>query len=308
MFFRNGKLFILITAAQVENCNIKLKMKILGEKQLHALAHSARRLIVDSLICAGCGHPGGAFSCVDIMVALYFSVMKIDPKRPLWNMRDRFILSKGHSSVALYSVLCLRGFLKREVLKTFRQDNSTLCGHPDMHKVSGVEMSTGSLGHGLSVGAGLAVGSKMDKKNNRIFVLMGDGETQEGSVWEAAMFAHHYKLDNLIGIVDRNMIQIDGYTEEVMALEPYKSKWESFGWAVKEIDGHNFTQIIQTLKETPLKANEPSLIIANTVKGKGISFMENNPEWHGKALKDEHALIARKQVEQHFDDEKIITH
>lgn len=271
-------------------------MKVNKIKQLQDLALKARQLIVDSLILAGCGHPGGAFSCIDLMVALYFSVMNIDPKRPLWDKRDRFILSKGHSSVALYSVLCLRGFLKRDVLKTFRQNNSILCGHPDMHKVLGVEMSTGSLGQGLSVGVGLAVASKMDKKKNRIFVLMGDGETQEGSVWEAAMFAHHYKLDNLVGIIDRNMIQIDGYTEDVMSLEPYKSKWESFGWTVKEIDGHNFAQIIRALKGTPFKTQKPSLIIAKTIKGKGISFMENNHEWHGKALKDEHARIARSEI------------
>ena len=271
-------------------------MKIKKTEQLQELARSARRLIVDSLICAGCGHPGGAFSSVDVMIALYFAVMKIDPKRPLWQMRDRFILSKGHSSVALYSILCLRGFLKREALRTFRQDNSLLCGHPDMHKVPGVEMSTGSLGHGLSVGAGLAVASKIDKKKNRIFVLMGDGETQEGSVWEAAMFAHHYKLDNLTAIVDRNMIQIDGFTEKIVSLEPYRSKWKAFGWEVKEIDGHNMSQIVSILNKAPFRRDRPSLVIANTVKGKGVSFMENNPEWHGKALKDDFAVMAKREV------------
>ena len=271
-------------------------MRVKKEKQLQDLARGARQLIVDSLIRAGCGHPGGAFSSVDVMVALYFAVMKIDPKRPLWDKRDRFILSKGHSSVALYSVLCLRGFLKRKGLKTFRQDDSALSGHPDMHKVTGVEMSTGSLGHGLSVGVGLALASQMDKKKNRIFILMGDGETQEGSVWEAAMSASHYKLDNLVAIVDRNMIQIDGRTEEIMSLEPYRSKWESFGWVVKEIDGHDFRQIIRALESAPFKAGKPSLIIAKTVKGKGISFMEDNHQWHGKALKDGHARVARSEV------------
>lgn len=266
-------------------------------RQLQTLSQKARQIMVDSLICAGCGHPGGAFSSIDIITTLYFAVMKIDPKRPLWQERDRFILSKGHSSVALYAVLCLRGFLKREELKTFRQDNSLLSGHPDMHKVPGVEMSTGSLGHGLSVGIGLAMAAKIDKKNYRVFVLMGDGETQEGSIWEAAMFAHHYKLDNLVGIVDRNMIQIDGFTEETMSLEPYKAKWEAFGWIVREIDGHDFSQIVQTLNKAPFKANKPSLVIAKTIKGKGISFMENNPQWHGKALKDEYGDIARREVE-----------
>ena len=260
------------------------------------LARKARQLIVDSLICSGCGHPGGAFSCVDMLIALYFSVMDIDPKRTLWDKRDRFILSKGHSSVALYSVLSLRGFLKREILKTFRQDNSVLSGHPDMHKVPGVEMSTGSLGHGLSIGVGLAEAFKMDQKKNRVFVLMGDGETQEGSVGEAAMATSQYKLDNLVAIIDRNMIQIDGRTEEIMSLEPYKSKWESFGWEVVEIDGHDFVQLLRTFSSVPFKSGKPSLIIARTTKGKGISFMENNHEWHGKALKDEHARIARNEV------------
>lgn len=272
-------------------------MKIKKEKELLAVAHNARQLIVDSLICAGCGHPGGAFSSVDILIALYFSVMNIDPKKPLWDKRDRFILSKGHSSVALYSVLCLRGFMKREVLKTFRQDNSMLCGHPDMRKVSGVEISTGSLGHGLSVGVGLAVSFKMDKKMNRVFVLMGDGETQEGSVWEAAMSAQHYKLDNLVAVIDRNKLQIDGFTEKVMSLEPYKEKWESFGWQVKEIDGHSMSDIVDVLSSVPFKKNKPSLLIANTLKGKGISFMENSCQWHGKSLKDDYAAKARQELE-----------
>lgn len=252
--------------------------------------------MVEALICAGSGHPGGAFSSVDIITTLYFEVMKIDPKNPSWEERDRFILSKGHSSIALYTVLHMCGFFSHEVLLTFRQDNSILCGHPDMHKVPGVEMSTGALGHGLSIGVGLAMAAKMDKKSHKVFVLMGDGETQEGSVWEAAMSASHYKLDNLIGIVDRNKIQINGFTEETMALEPYSSKWESFGWQVQEIDGHNIAEIVSTFKKVPLKKNKPSLIIANTVKGKGISFMENNLIWHGKALKGEDAFIAKEET------------
>ena len=264
--------------------------------ELQRLSEKAREAIVDSLICAGCGHPGGAFSCVDVMIALFFNILKIDPSNPKWDERDRFILSKGHSSVALYSVMYLRGFFDREVLLTFRQDESILGGHPDMRKVPGVEMSTGSLGHGLSVGIGLALAARIDKKKYRTFVLLGDGETQEGSVWEAAMSASHYNLDNLIAIVDRNRIQIDGFTEDIMSLEPYKKKWQAFGWEAKEIDGHDMVQIINTLKKVPFKKDKPSLIIANTVKGKGISFMENNPEWHGKALKGEHAEIAKKEV------------
>jgi len=264
--------------------------------KLETIASEARRLMVETLICAGCGHPGGAFSSIDVMTALYFEIMKVDPNNPMWPDRDRFILSKGHSSVALYTVLHLRGFMDRDTLLTFRQDESLLCGHPDMHKVEGVEMSTGSLGHGLSVGVGLAKAAKMDNRDYRTFVLMGDGETQEGSVWEAAMFAGHHRLDNLIGIVDRNMIQIDGFTEDIVSLEPYKAKWEAFGWEVLEIDGHDFGEIVSTFRNIPFKKNRPSMVIAKTTKGKGILFMENNIEWHGKALKGEHADIARREV------------
>lgn len=249
--------------------------------------------MVESLIAAGCGHPGGAFSSIDVIIALYFEVLKVDPNNPIWPERDYFILSKGHSSVGLYSALALRGFFDKEVMDTFRQDGSILGGHPDMHKVPGVEMSTGSLGHGLSVGIGLALAARMDKRKNRTYVLMGDGETQEGSVWEAAMAASHYKLDNLTGIVDRNRIQIDGYTEDIMSLEPYRLKWEAFGWEVAEINGHDMGEIVTTLKSVPLKPGKPSLIISHTTKGKGISFMEDKAEWHGKALMGDHAEQAR---------------
>lgn len=271
-------------------------MKTDNISELKSVARHARKLIVEMLISAGCGHPGGALSSIDIMTALYFDIMKVDPHNPQWDERDRFILSKGHSSIGLYSILHLRGFMDKDTLMTFRQDNSLLCGHPDMHKVAGVEMSTGSLGHGLSVGAGLAVAGKYDSNGHRIFVLMGDGETQEGSIWEAALFASHHKLDNLVGIVDRNMIQIDGCTEDILALEPYKDKWESFGWYVDEIDGHDFSQISVSLKKAPHVAGKPTLVLANTVKGKGISFMEHNPAWHGGGLKGEHAEIALSEV------------
>jgi transketolase len=264
--------------------------------ELKSVARHARKLIVDMLICAGCGHPGGALSSIDIMTALYFDVMNINPHDPHWADRDRFILSKGHSSIGLYAVLHLKGFMDRETLLTFRQDNSLLCGHPDMHKVAGVEMSTGSLGHGLSVGAGMAIAARYDDRKHRVFVLMGDGETQEGSIWEAALFSSHHKLDNLVGIVDRNMIQIDGSTEDILALEPYRAKWEAFGWHVVEIDGHDFSQIVDSMEKTPLVVGKPTLILAHTVKGKGISFMEHNPVWHGGGLKGEHAEIALKEV------------
>jgi len=264
--------------------------------ELKQITDKARNLMVEALICAGCGHPGGAFSCIDILVALYFEVMNIDPGNPSRSDRDRFILSKGHSSVALYTALHLAGFIDLKTLLSFRQDNSLLCGHPDASKVPGVEANTGSLGHGLSVGVGLALAGKMNNDAYRVFVLMGDGETQEGSIWEASMSASHYKLDNLIGIIDRNKIQIDGPTEKIMALEPYKDKWEAFGWKVREINGHNLQEIIMVLKATPFEKGKPSLVIANTVKGKGISFMENNHEWHGRPLKGEHAEIARRET------------
>jgi transketolase len=267
------------------------------EKELQILAAKARQSMVDSLVCAGCGHPGGAFSSVDVMIALFFEILKIDPSNPKWEERDRFILSKGHSSVALYAVMSLRGFIDREVLLTFRQDKSILGGHPDMHKVPGIEMSTGSLGHGLSVGVGMALAAKIDNKRHKIYVLMGDGETQEGSVWEASMAASHHQLDNLIGIVDRNGLQIDGFTESIICLEPYRQKWEAFGWEVREIDGHNMTEIVSTLQSAPFKARKPSFVISNTTKGKGISFMENNPEWHGGAPKGELARKAKEEVD-----------
>lgn len=264
--------------------------------ELKQITDKARNLMVEALICAGCGHPGGAFSCIDLLVALYFEIMNIDPKNPSRKDRDRFILSKGHSSVALYTTLHLAGFIDLKTLLSFRQDDSLLCGHPDASKVAGVEANTGSLGHGLSIGVGLALAGKMNNYFHRVFVLMGDGETQEGSIWEAAMSASHYKLDNLVGIIDRNKIQIDGPTEKIMALEPYKNKWEAFGWRAREINGHNLQEIIMALKAAPFEKGKPSLIIANTVKGKGVSFMENTHEWHGKALKGEYAEIARRET------------
>ena len=271
-------------------------------KNLEKISKQARSLLVETLICAGCGHPGGALSCMDILTVLYFDIMKIDPENPKWEERDRFILSKGHSSIGLYAILHLRGFMDKKTLLTFRQDKSLLSGHPDMNKVSGVEMSTGALGHGLSVGIGLAVAAKKDHKKHRVFVLMGDGETQEGSVWEAAMFASHHKLDNLVGIVDRNKLQIDGCTEDVLALEPYKTKWEAFGWHVEEIDGHDMEQIRAAFKKKPL-VNKPTLILANTVKGKGVSFMENNPAWHGGGLKGDLVDIATREVAEALEKE-----
>lgn len=273
-------------------------------KRLTKTANHARFLIIDTLIHAGVGHPGGALSSIDVMTALYFDVMNIDPKKPDWEERDRFILSKGHSCIALYAILSLKGFITKDELRTFRQDGSNLGGHLDLHKTPGVEMSTGSLGHGLSVGVGRALAGKIDEKKYRVFVLMGDGETQEGSIWEAAMSAAHYKLDNLIGIVDRNQIQIDGHTEDIMSLEPYAAKWKSFGWAVEEINGHDMGEIIRVLKKVPFYPNKPSLIISNTIKGKGISFMENTAKWHGGAPHGELADKAKEEVAPYCPSKK----
>jgi transketolase len=231
------------------------------------------------------------------MTALYFDVLKMDPANPRWDGRDRFVLSKGHCSLALYSHLHLKGLISREALLTFRQDGSLLSGHPDMLKVPFVEMSTGSLGHGLSVGVGMAIAGRLDRKNYRVFVLLGDGESQEGSVWEAAMSAAHFKLDNLTVIVDRNRIQIDGFTRDVMGVEPYADKWRAFGWEVREIDGHAMAEIVPALRGAPFAPGKPSMVLSRTVKGKGVSFMENNHAWHGGAPKGELAAQAMREVE-----------
>jgi transketolase len=264
--------------------------------ELEVLAAKARKLIIESLVSAGCGHPGGALSSVELLVSLFFKILKINPDIPMWDKRDHFILSKGHSSIGLYSVMALRGYFDIDTMKTFRQNESILGGHPDMQKVPGIEISTGSLGHGLSVGVGMALGTRLNHQENKIFVLLGDGETQEGSIWEAAMSAAHFKLDNLIAIVDRNQIQIDGNTEEVMGLEPYRKKWEAFGWTVREIDGHDMNGIIHFLSEVPFAPGTPSMVISNTVKGKGVSFMENTCTWHGGAPSGELSDVAVKEV------------
>lgn len=229
------------------------------------------------------GHPGGSLSLIDILVALFFTEIKMKPEDPLWEDRDRFILSKGHGVPALYSILAQKGILKEEELWTLRQTNSRLQGHPDRFLMPVMEASTGSLGQGLSIAQGIALALKYQKKDARVFCVMGDGETQEGQVWETAMSAPKYNLNNLIAFIDNNNGQIDGHVDEVMSLQPIKQKWESFNWAVQEIDGHDFDQILGALKRAKHEERKPTLIIAKTVKGKGISFMENNIGWHGVA-------------------------
>lgn len=246
---------------------------------------------------AGSGHTGGSLSITDILVTLYYGIMNIKPEEPRWEERDRFILSKGHSVEALYCILADKGFFDKEELKTYCQFGSRLIGHPS-NKVPGVEMNTGALGHGLSISVGIAKAAKMDKKNYKVFTVMGDGELEEGSNWEAAMSASHFKLDNLIGIVDRNKLQITGETEEIMSLEPLSDKWKSFGWEVIEVDGHDHEQLYSILKNTPLKFGKPTLIIAHTIKGKGVSFIENKVEWHHRVPTDEELAKAIEELSQ----------
>ena len=250
-------------------------------KELEQKAKEVRQLMVQTLLTTQSGHPGGSFSCVEILTALYFEIMNIKPENPKWEDRDRFILSKGHAALAFYSVLALRGYFDKELMKQFRQNGSILSGHPDMVKIPGVDISTGSLGQGLSVGIGMALAGKYDSKKYKTFVLIGDGESQEGQIWEASLSAAHHKLDNLIAITDRNLLQLDGCTEEISMLEPLHEKWESFGWAVKVIDGHNTEEILNVLKNVPLEKEKPTMVIANTIKGKGLRLMENKYEWHG---------------------------
>lgn len=238
-----------------------------------------RKMLLKMIYSAGMGHTGGSLSSTDILTTLYYEIMNIDPENLEWKKRDRFILSKGHSIEAYYCILADKGFIPQEELKTFCQYKTRLIGHPN-NKVPGIEMNTGALGHGLSIASGMANAAQMDGKSYKVFALMGDGEQAEGSIWEAAMTASHYQLDNLVGIIDRNRLQITDDTEKVMALEPLEDKWQAFGWEVREIDGHNYEQLLNTFNQIPFENNKPSLIIARTVKGKGVSFMENRPEWH----------------------------
>ncbi|MEO9364872.1 MULTISPECIES: transketolase [Candidatus Nitrosocaldus] len=254
--------------------------------RLKEIARRTRRLIIESVAEAGSGHPGGSLSAVELVVALYFHKMRHDPKNPKWEDRDRFILSKGHAAPLLYAVLAQAGYFPIEELKTLRKLGSMLQGHPDF-RTPGVEYCAGSEGIGLSVGIGLALAAKLDGKGYRTYVLLGDGEMQEGQVWEAAMAAVKYRLDNLTAIVDRNGIQQDGLTENIMPLEPLAAKWKAFNWNVIQIDGYDFEQIIDAYNKAEETLNRPTVIIAHTTKGKGVSFMEWSPQWHGQAPKKE---------------------
>lgn len=257
---------------------------VTSEEDLGRVARTLRRHIIRMTAAARSGHPGGSLSAADIVAALYFRVLRnIDPANPKDPDRDRFILSKGHCCPVVYAALAEKGFVDRGQLDTFRQLHSPLQGHPDMRKLPGIEMNTGSLGQGLSAGVGMALAGKIDKRTYRVYVLLGDGECQEGQVWEAAMAAAHYNLDNLVAIVDRNNLQIDGPTEQVMSLEPLADKWRAFGWHTIETDGHSFPGILSAFAEAASVQGRPTAIIASTIKGKGVSFMENAVEWHGTA-------------------------
>ena len=250
---------------------------------LEKRARAIRRAVINMVYGVGSGHPGGSLSCTDILAALFFHQLRLDPANPNWPERDRFILSKGHAAPALYATLAQRGFFPESELSTFRQLDSRLQGHPDRNKTPGVEMTAGALGHGPSIGSGLALAARLNGQDCRTFVLLGDGEIQSGVAWEGAMTAAKYKLDNLTAILDLNGVQLDGMTVDIMPMEPMADKWLSFGWHVKEIDGHNMRQILEALDEVRKIHSQPTIIIAHTIKGKGVSYMENKSAWHGRA-------------------------
>lgn len=246
---------------------------------------------------AGLGHIGGEFSAIDILVSLYFGVLRIDPSHPDAPDRDRFVLSKGHSAAALYATLADAGFFDPSELSTFMAPLSRLNGHPDRKKVAGVETNTGPLGHGLPVAVGMALAARMDDPNRRVFVLTGDGELQEGSMWEAAMAAGHYGLDNLTVIVDRNGLQQGDYTERTIRLEPLADKWRAFGWSVRDVDGHDHAALVETLGSTPIEAGRPSAVIAHTHKAQGIAFAVDRVEWHHRVPTEAEFQLAMAELE-----------
>ncbi len=265
-------------------------------EELEKMAVIIRCDIIDMICTAAAGHPGGSLSAADIVTALYFRVMRIDPENPDWPDRDRFILSKGHACPVWYAALAERGYFDKSHLKTLRQMGSILQGHPDMLKTPGIDMTAGSLGHGLPAGLGMALSGKLQQKDYHVFVIIGDGESQEGSIWEASMAAPNFKLDNLTAILDYNHLQNDYSVDDIMPIHPVVDKWQAFGWNVIEIDGHNMAQVVDALEKAKAHKGAPTMIVANTVKGKGVSYMENVCEWHGKAPCQEEADQALKEL------------
>ena len=273
----------------------------MADPRLAGIARDCRVQIVRMLTHAGSGHPGGSLSVIDVLVSLFFSRVRHDPARPDWSDRDRVVLSKGHAVPALYAVMAAAGYFDAGTLRTLRKLGSPLQGHPDRVACPGVEAATGSLGQGLSVAIGMALGLRMSGSPARVYAILGDGEVQEGQVWEAAMSAPKlglpaHPLDNLVVIIDYNKIQLDDFVAKVLDLEPLVDKWKAFGWVVSEIDGHDLDQIAKALDQAEAVAGAPSLIVAHTVKGKGVSFMENDPAWHGKAPKPAEAVTAIHEI------------
>ncbi len=268
----------------------------ISEEKLSRISNEVRQDIITMLFEARSGHTAGSLGMVDVFSVLYFNTLHIDPKRPKWSKRDRLILSCGHIAPVLYAVLARAGFFPLVELKTLRQIDSRLQGHPSYNSLPGIETTSGPLGQGLSQSIGMALGAKLNQERYSIFCVMSDGEQQEGQTWEAVMFAGAKKLDNLVAIIDRNQIQISGSTEEIMPIEPLREKYEAFNWHVSEIDGHNFSDISDALDEAKSIKNKPALVIANTVPGKGVSFIENNYLWHGKSPTPEEGAMALREL------------
>lgn len=265
-------------------------------KELEEKARRFRVEIVKMIYNAQSGHPGGSLSAVDILTCLYFHQMKIKPENPSWEDRDRFILSKGHAAPALYVILAELGYFSKENLSTLREIGSILQGHPDMRKTPGVEISTGSLGNGLSIGIGMALSARLSKKHYHTYILLGDGECDEGEIWEAAMAAAKYKLNNLTAICDFNRVQLDGPIDKIMPLDSLPEKWNAFNWSVVQINGHKMDEILKALDEANQVKDKPTIIVAHTVKGRGVSFMENKFQWHGRAPNKEEYEIALQEL------------
>ncbi|MFC1904694.1 transketolase [Chloroflexota bacterium] len=273
------------------------EFKSLSVTEMEAIAKILRRHIISMIGNAGSGHPGGSLSAVEIATTLYFKMLRHKPSDPQWAERDRFILSKGHAAPLLYATLAECGYFPVNELSTLRQLDSRPQGHTDRMLIPGVEMSAGALGQGLSFAIGVALAGRLDSQQHTVYVLLGDGECDEGQVWEAAMAAAHFKLDNLVAIVDNNGLQIDGWNCDVMNLDPFNKKWEAFGWQVIEVDGHNLSKLINAFEQAKLVKGQPAVVIAHTVKGKGVSFMENKADFHGKAPNAAEVEIALKELE-----------
>jgi transketolase len=269
-------------------------------KSLTEKTHQIRKDMLDVVGWAGGGHIGGALSCAEILVLLYYKYLRIDPKRPDWEERDRFVLSKGHAGLGHAAILADKGYFDREELKTFNHNFSAFGMHLNGHTVKGVDVSTGSLGHGLPIGVGLAIGARLRQKSWLTYCVLGDGECNEGSVWEAAMAAAHYKVTNLVTFVDRNKLMLDGPTEEVMALEPFAKKWEAFGFRALEVDGHSFPALAEAIETAQAEKSRPTVIIAKTTKGKGVDFMENQVAWHYGGLDSDMLAKAKASVDRMY--------